>query len=74
MARTYIYEENQRDMDKYKSHVLSMETYASKKFENMHKGTFCYKLAKFTLKVFMHLPRIICKSISQQQDIFIIQE
>ena len=34
-------EENRRDMGKYKPHVLSMKTYASKSFENMHKGTFC---------------------------------
>ena len=48
---------NRKDMGQYKPHVLSMETFASKTFEKKHKGTFCYKLDKFTLKSFMHIPK-----------------
>ena len=34
-----------------------MEIYATKAFENMYKGKFCYEHAKFTLTTFMNIPR-----------------
>lgn len=73
-GRSYICAENRRDMSYYEPHVLSMETYASEPFEKMHHKTFCYKHAMLTLKAFMHIIRIIYKSISQQQqDIFLFK-